>query len=110
MEEMEPIVVGLCELDIMKPDREDFYKLIYGFVQGLYKSENYPVETGCAICRDVAMPFANMQNGIALIMELATDLFSDDSFGDMPTSDRLKKLYSAFMFFWEFAVNFDALF
>ena len=95
---------------MMQPDREDFYKLIYGLIQGLYRSENYPVETGCAICRDMAMPFANMQNGIALIMELATDLFSDDSFASLGASERMKKLYAAFMFFWEFAVNLDALY
>ena len=56
------------------------------------------------------MPFANMQNGIALIMELAGDLFSEDSFEELGASERMKKLYSAFMFFWEFAVNLDALY
>ena len=58
----------------------------------------------------MAIPFANMQSGIALILELASDLFSADSFASLGASERMKKLYSAFMFFWEFAVNLDALY
>jgi hypothetical protein len=56
------------------------------------------------------MPFANMQRGLALIIELAADLFSGDSFATMGASSRMKKLYSAFMFFWQFGVNLDSLY
>ena len=79
-------------------------------MQGLYQTKHYPVSTGCTKCKQVAMPFANMQRGMALIIELAADLFSDDSFATMGASNRMKKLYSAFMFFWQFGVNLDSLY
>ena len=106
-----PIIISeFCELDLMNPDRDDFYGLMYGMMQGLYKTENYPTKEGCKICLEMALPFANMQSGLALILELAGDLFSADGFASLSASERMKKLYSAFMFFWEFAVNLDALY
>jgi len=36
-----------CELDFMNPDRSDFYGMMYGMMQALYKTENYPTEEGC---------------------------------------------------------------
>jgi hypothetical protein len=56
------------------------------------------------------MPAANLQRGMALIIELASTLFSGDSFATMGASMRMKKLYSAFMFFWQFGVNLDSLY
>ena len=64
--------IGKCVLKpLLKETRPKVYQMTFGFVQGLYKSENYPKNVPCVKCKAFALPVANMQNGIALMMELA---------------------------------------
>ena len=104
------ISIGKCYLKPLKNDRAQFYQLFFGYIQGLYDSKNYPKDAPCEKCKSFAMPIANMQQGIALILGLATDLFSGDSFSTMGASKRMKKLYVAYQFFWKFVINLDALY
>ena len=104
------ISIGKCFLKPLKNDRAQFYQLFFGYIQGLYDSKNYPKDTSCEKCKQFAKPWANMQQGIALILGLAGDLFSNDSFSKMGASKRMKKLYVAYQFFWKFVINLDALY
>ena len=49
-----------CDLGIFTDSKYAWYNVSYGFVSGLYDSENYPVETGCIKCRSFALPIANL--------------------------------------------------
>ena len=57
---LQPIWIGKCGLTPLSDDREDFYGIVYGFMQGLYATENYPISSGCLKCKQMAMPFANL--------------------------------------------------
>ena len=43
----------------MSDSKTEVYMLAYGFIQGFYHSENYPVKTGCTRCAEFALPLAN---------------------------------------------------
>ena len=48
-----------CSVDLMSDSKTEVYMLAYGFIQGFYHSENYPVKTGCTRCAEFALPLAN---------------------------------------------------
>ena len=104
------VTIGKCILHPLMNDRPQFYQIGYGYVQGLYSSKNYPKDRPCEKCKMLAMPFANMQQGIASILQLASTLFSGDSFATMGAAKRMKKLYEAYNYFWSFVINLDALY
>lgn len=100
---------GVCPIYFDRDSRTNLYLLIYGFMQGLYHSDNYPTQMGCTRCRDVALPFANMQRGLAQVLEFFSDLLSDNAFGEMSGPDQLMMLYDSFLIFHQFGANFSAL-
>ena len=48
-----------CYIDVLSDSKTEVYMLAFGFIEGLYHTENYPIETGCTRCRDFAFPLAN---------------------------------------------------
>ena len=69
--------------------KEHWYELLYGVIQGLYDTEDYPVRTGCIRCRSIALPFANMQRALATIFEFFEVYVSNDAFADAKYTDRV---------------------
>ena len=39
-----------CTIDLATDSKTEVYMLAFGFIQGLYSTENYPTETGCIRC------------------------------------------------------------
>jgi hypothetical protein len=68
----------------------------FGYIQGLYRSENYPKDKPCSKCKAFALPIANMQYGGSLIIKLAGELFAGGNFENIGASKRMKKLYKAY--------------
>jgi hypothetical protein len=58
-----------CNLDPFVRNNEiSIYNATYGFIQGLYSSEQYPVETGCFQCYRLATTLSRInKNAIILV-------------------------------------------
>ena len=52
-----PSQSGGCELSLTKDTRTNIYLFVYGYIQGLYDSDNYPTG-GCVRCETVALPMS----------------------------------------------------
>ena len=79
---------SLCPVVITEDSRTNLYLTIYGYVEGLYPSEYYP-EGGCTRCEKIALPFSQMAYGLGNVLNLFSDLVSDDSFAGASATERL---------------------
>ncbi len=97
-----------CDLGLFTDSKYAWYNASYGFVSGLYDSENYPVATGCTKCRSFALPIANLQRSFASIYGFQDKYLSANSFDSLSFSDRLSALFTGYLVLWDFSVNLDA--
>ena len=75
--------------------------LAYGFIKGLYHTNNYPTETGCTRCLDFALPLANFQGGMVRLILFFALYVNKATYEDIPDfSGRLIMLFDAFIVFW----------
>ena len=102
----EVVLKGTCPVSLQVDTRTNLYMLLYGYMQGLYSSENYP-QAGCTRCQNLALPFSQMFYGMSNVLNLFTDLIKGDSFNTMSDAEQLSFLYSSYLIFWEFGSNFD---
>lgn len=56
-----------CALNPLRRTEKAWYNMTYGFVQGLYHTDEYPVATGCLYCRALALPISNFQYSLHMI-------------------------------------------
>ena len=77
-EEQNLLKIGGCHINIWEDTRTDTYRFVYGYVQGLYHSINYPVD-GCTKCEDMALPAAQLLFAMGNIADQWTDLVSENS-------------------------------
>lgn len=103
----EPESINVCDLSLARDTRTNLYMLIYGYVQGLYPSENYP-DTGCSRCSRTALPFSQLVYATSNVLSLFEELLNDDLASQAGT-DQLNFLYESYLVFWEFGINFDIL-
>ena len=77
-EEQNLLKIGGCHINIWEDTRTNTYRFVYGYVQGLYHSINYPVD-GCTKCEDMALPAAQLLFAMGNIADQWTDLVSENS-------------------------------
>ena len=96
-----------CKIALLGDSRTDLYMLLYGYIQGLYRSENYP--TKCKRCDAVALPFSQMVHGLGNVLNLFTEVISENAFAEYGATERLTFLYDSYLVFWDFGINFDRI-
>ena len=104
----EVVLEGNCPLSLKVDTRTNLYLFLYGYIQGLYTSSNYPI-SGCDRCDDVALPFSQMVYGASNVLSLFKDVISDNAFADYSGTEQLSFLYESYLIFWDFGINFDAV-
>ena len=85
----------------MSDSKTEVYMLAYGFIQGFYHTENYPVKTGCTRCAEFALPLANAQAGFIRLLNFFLLYVKKNSYEDIPDfTGRLIMLYDSYIVFW----------
>jgi len=98
----------MCKISLLEDSRTNTYLVLYGYIQGLYSTENYP-EDGCKRCKKIALSFSQMAFGMGKVLNLFTELISSNSFANFSGTEQLTFLYDSYLIFWDFGINFDAL-
>lgn len=97
-----------CSVSLLGDTRTDLYLVLYGYIQGLYASENYP-KNGCKRCDAVALPFSQMAYGLGNVLNLFSEVISENAFAEYGATERLTFLYDSYLVFWDFGINFDKI-
>lgn len=107
-EEQEPEMkrVSKCPIKLDENIRQTGFLLFYGYIQGMYASEDYPIEEGCSRCMNFALPFANLM-GVASDLIATFGNLSGDATASSTGTEQLMVLIDSFLIFWEFGVNFE---
>jgi len=96
-----------CPISLSFDSRVNTYLIIYGYLQGLYSTEDYPA-TGCLRCKETALAFSQLLYALSNILDLQADLATTD-LASMSVFEQLDFLYQSFLAFWDFGVHFDML-
>ena len=96
-----------CYISLTEDTRTDLYLILYGYIQGLYSTANYP--DPCKRCQNVALPFSQMVYGLGNVLNLFSEVISDNAFADAGATERLQFLYDSYLLFWDFGINFDRI-
>jgi hypothetical protein len=111
VEEKKWKIVDPCLFAFDSTLRPTMYSLAYGLIQGLYKSENYPADTGCWRCKEIALPISNFMGVFPDLIELLSDSVTLDSLGggQVAGTEQLMVIYDGFLVFWEIGANLKTL-
>ena len=78
----------MCRIKLLEDSRTNIYMLLYGFIQGLYDTDDYP-KTGCKRCEKLARPFSEMVFGLGNVLNMFNDLISDNNFADFVAVEQI---------------------